>query len=524
MIARLHRLLAHQLANRVLAIAVGVLMVANLAALGPAGTTKTPDASDPGSLVNESPGAGTTQPTITPTGVASNVPGVTGSNPTIGGGPTIKGTTKPTIPPSDVPHFGLLTQGITATTVRIGVSENFSNCGDAASLAAANPAVVGDVSKAIDTFTDYVNATGGVGGKRLVVSKVDDGGTCSSKNIAAAKKMLEEDKVFMAIPGLDVESNWLIDRHLPVFGGAADDTSIARYGPNGLMLTEPAGATFDAWASFGKYRLDTAHHTPCLIRIATGAAGNFDVLETMLKAKMTKYGLRFAKVIVFPDDPSRAQEIAENVVDQAKAAHCDEAWFMAGNAVGLVFVTDAATRKQWFPHAWTFNSLTYLSDDDVGGNLMDKVQWANAYGLTYRVPDGKHPKSGNCQKIYEQRNGADGQSMSAAVKIACAKMLTAVEMMRRAIALTGVLNADTLLLGADNINDDFYYDATVPLDYKFPSASGPFKTRAFSHYTTVKWDGGSQKYTFPDYPCYYRTFGANNGGCENLEASFQKAK
>ncbi len=523
MIERLRILLNHQHRTRVLAIGVGVMLIANLAAVGPVANNK-PDDTDalgPFPSGSASPGA-----TIGP-GAIGTTPGATGSLGTGPGGTTLPGggpTTKPTIPASQIPNFGLITQGVTATTVKIGVSENYSNCGDAGSLAAANPATVGDFAKAVDTYVEYVNKTGGIGGRTLVAAKVDNGGTCASKNIASAKKMLEEEKVFMAIPGLDVESIWLIDRKLPVFGGAADDASIKRYGANGLMLTEPAGPTFEAWASFGKYYLKTAEHVPCLIRIATGAAGDFDVLEKLLVAKMSAYGLKFKKIIVFPDDPSRAQELAENVVDQAKAAGCDEAWFMAGNAVGLIFVTDAATRKQWFPHAWTFNSLTYLSDDDLGGTLMDKVQWDKAVGLSYRVPESEHPKSGNCQRIYEDRNGRDGMQISASMKIACAKILTVAEMMRRAVRLTGLLTSDTLLLGADGINDDFFYDATVPLDYKFPSAAGPFKTRAFSHYTVVKWNQSQQRYIFPEYPCYYRTFRANNGGCEDLSNAFKSTK
>ena len=199
---------------------------------------------------------------------------------------------------------------------------------------------------------------------------------------------------------------------------------------------------------------------------------------------------------------------------------CQHVYFMAGNPVGLVFITPEATKRGWFPK-WTWTSRTALSDDDNIGKLMDQAQWENSVGLSIRVPPAEHKFNGNCKKIYEKYNPNDGQSNSVAVTLACVSVLPTAEMMNRGIKLTGTLDSNAFLLGADMIRNDFYYDATVPMEYRFPSPGGPFKTKGFSHWTVADWSSAESRYTFPAYPCYYRTFGPNNAGCEDLRSTYK---
>ncbi|MBI4729714.1 MAG: ABC transporter substrate-binding protein [Acidobacteria bacterium] len=507
----------------VLAVAIAVVFMIDLANLRPAADTS-PSAAGGGPGV-PTPGAPWTPGTPTTGTSLSPTPGAV---PSAGGSTFLPGSpsphSKPPVPRSAVPHFGLKTQGVTDREVKVGVSYNVASCGGAAALEAmVGPSIAGDMKKSIATYARYVNDTGGIGGRKYLPVIADDGGSgCPEKNIAAAVKMAEEDKVFMAIPGLHIESDYIMNKYkIPVFGGREDPKSLARYGPNGLQVLEPTEPTFEAWASFGRYYLKSKEHTPCLIRIESGAAGDFDTAEKILRAKMADYGLKFKEIYVFKDDPSTAQTQSNTIVASAKKALCDQAWFLAGNPIGLIFLTDAATQNQWFP-TWTFTAMTVLTDDDTIASLMDPVQWNNAIGLSYRVPAGYHRMEGNCKAIYEKYNPNDGQSDSASAKIACATILTTAEMMRRAVALTGTLDADTLLLGADAVNNDFFYDATVPLDWQYPSVRGPFKTRAFSHYTVVHWSSTQKKYYFPEYPCYYKVFKANNGGCEDLSRTYHK--
>lgn len=426
---------------------------------------------------------------------------------------------------SAIPDFGLRTQGVTDKEVKIAVSYNVAACGDAGTLQAMfGASTTGDPKKAIEAFTRHINETGGIGGRTLKVLIVDDGGDgCPEKNRAAAVKMADEDKVFLAIPGLHVVSDYIISRKVPVFGGRDDPASLEKAGPNGIMITEAIEPTLEKWTAFGRYYLDSANHKPCLIHPESGASGDWNNHEKLLVAKFKRYGMSFVDVITYQEDVSTAQQQANTIVARAKSKGCDQVYFMAGNPIALVFFTQAATQNVWFP-TWTFTSYMVLSDTELAGRLMDQQQWENAIGLSTRVPAGEHPKEGNCRRIYEKYNGNDGQSESAATQIACAQLLSVSEIMRRAVARTGVLTANSLLLGADAVRNDFFYDATVPLRWSFPSPKGPFKTKAFSHYTVVDWSSQQSKYLFPEYPKYWEVMGPGKSGAQDLRSSFRQAK
>ncbi len=518
-----NELLKTQAWVRGLLIASGVLIITAIASFGARGPnsdkiTTGPNATgEQGNASDPSLGEATAPGTID----GSPIPGVSGG-PTvkrIGGAGTGGGTTS-----GGALDFGLKTQGITAKEVKVGISYNVAACGDAGVLEAMFANQAGDIKKAIETFARYVNDKGGVAGGRTYKAMIfDDGGSgCPEKNVAAAIKMADEEKVFLAIPGLDIASDYVISRKVPVWGGRDDPASLEKSGPNGLALFAPADPTLEAWASFGKNYLQTGTtkyvsqvapgNLPCLIRIETGASGNWDIPQQILVSKMKKYGLEFGDIMVFEDKLETAQSQSNTIVVRAKNKGCGQVWFMAGNTIGLIFMTDAATQNNYFPK-WTWTSRTALSDDDNISKLMDQVQWENAIGLSTRVPG--HPKFQNCKKIYESYNGNDGQSESAAVLIACTGILSTSEIMNRGYKRTGVLDANSFMLGADMIRNDFFWDAHVPMEYKFP-AGGPYKTRGFSHWTVADWSTAEARYLFPKYPCYYRVFGPNNGGCEDL--------
>lgn len=467
----------------------------------------------------------TTVPGTDPTGSSTTVPVTAIDVPGTTAGGTGGTNTTATIPVSAIPDFGLKTQGVTAKTVKIGMSYNVAACGDSGTLSAMlGSSVTGDPKRAIEAFTRHVNDTGGIGGRTLETVIVDDGGDgCPEKNSAAAVEMAEEHKVFLGIPGLHVVSDGLMARKIPVFGGRDDPESMARIGANGLMLTEPLEPTFEMWASLGKYELESQKQVPCLVRPESGASGDWNSYEKILTAKTAKYGFNFADIVVYKEDVGSAQQQSSAAVARMKSKGCNQIYLLAGNPIAWIFFTSAASQALWYP-SWTFTPYTALADTELAGRLMDSNQWSRVTGLSARVPNGHHPKQGNCQRIYESYYPDDGQSTSASVQIVCAQILTSSEIMRRAVQRTGVLTGNSLLVGADSIKGDWAFDATVPLTYSFPSAKGPFKPKAFDHMTVVKWDTGQSVYTFPYFPTYWRVMGAGKGGGEDLRAAFARAK
>jgi hypothetical protein len=507
---------------RVLGILAGIIVVTSVASLGRNGSQNA------SSVANEQAGAPAGAPSDT--AVESAAPEQSAGGSSRSGGPSAGNFATGAqghLTPSQARtlDFGLKTQGVTATQVKVGFSGNFDNCGDTAGLVAQfGPGVVGDPEKSINTFARYINDHGGIEGRRYKPILVQDGGSgCPERNLPAAVKMADEEKVFAAAPGLHVESDYIVSRKIPVWGGRDDPASLRKYGPNGYALLEPIEQTLEAWASFGKYYLktDNGPNKACLIRIESGASGNWDIPQKLLVQKMARYGLKFIDIYVFKDDASTAQEQSTAIAIRERDKGCQHVYFMAGNPVGLVFITDAATHNRWFPKRWTWTGYTALVDDDNISKLMDQVQWENSVGLTYRIPSGEHPKAGNCRKIYEQYNGNDGQGDSASVKIACTAVLSTAEIMRRGLRLTGRLDANSFVIGADAIRNDFYWDAHVPMEYRIPGVNGPFKTRAFSHYTVADWSSARSAYEFPKYPCYYRVFKPNGGGCEDLRSMYR---
>lgn len=524
LLARLDRLLVSESGLRAVGICAGVVLVTAIASFGANTGDTTSEALTPEALATTGPSGGVGAAADPAAGgrAAPAGPGARTVDPSTG---VVRPGGGGGVPASQRPDFGLKTQGVTKDIVKVGFSNNFSACGDTAGLATQYAGVIGNPKRAIQAFSRYVNDTGGIGGRKYTPYFAEDGGSgCPERNIPAAVKMADEDKVFLAVPGLDVVSDYTIKRGIPTWGGRDIPSSLEDYGPNGFQLPIPHTPNLAMWASFGKHYLKTDNtdaNNACLIRIETGASGNWDIPEEILVREMAKHGLKFRDIVVFKDDASTAQAQANTIAAREKAKGCQQAWFMAGNPVGLVFITQAATQNQWFPKVWTFTSRTAGSDTALFGRLMDQRQWDRAVGLTIRVPPGAHAKDGNCADIYRRYYPNDGASESAAVLVYCPAVLSTAEVMRRGVKLTGTLDANAYVIGANAIRNDFAFDSHVPIEFKLETAKGPFKTRGWSHMTPADWNPSRGDFDFPAYPCYYRIFKARNGGCEDLRPTFK---
>lgn len=526
----------HDRARRILAIVTISVLVVGVASIGQVKYALRQGAASPDQEDTTILGADTTAPgassapspgSVTETKVGQPTEGPTDKQVVAGGGnkagsgsPGVTvpgGSGRPPVAAAGLPDFGLVTQGVTADAVRIGVSYNVSGCGESGQLSAMfGSAQAGDPKKAYDAYVKHVNATGGIAGRKLILDTADDGGggggACTQKAIAAAKKMAHDYKDFLAIPGLYTESDYLIANRIPTFGGRDDPPSLKKAGPNGIMITEPLQPMMAAWSSLGENVIDTAQHTACLVLPQSGESGDWEYYAKVMTAEMAKRNLKFKDTIVYSGDLGTAQQSSAAVATRVKSQGCDQVYLMAGNPIAWIFITQAMTQANWYPQ-WTFTSYTALADSELGGQLMDQRQWEKAIGLSPRVPAGKgHPAEGNCKRIYKKYYPNDGAEGSAAAQVACLQILSVATMMRRGVERTGVLTADSLLLGADTVKGNFFFDAHVPIFWDFPDADGPFRTKGMRDLTIITWNVSKQIYDFPDYPRYWTVIGKGKSG------------
>jgi ABC-type branched-subunit amino acid transport system substrate-binding protein len=517
---------------RAVAIVNAVVLVAGGLSLGQVRYENRHKGDDSSSL-NTLPGDtdGSQQPGASPSTGPSGQPlpgATTGPNgkplPGSSGAPgTITGPGGATPPPvtvtTDIPDFGLRTQGVTKDSVLIGADYDKGSCPQAQTLAGQFSAqATGDIAKSFSTYVKYINDTGGIRGRTLKLVTVDDGGTyCPEKNGSAAIELVDQYKVLMDIAGLHEVSDLLAKKHLPFLGGRSLISEQRKQGYGQFQPFQDAESDYANWASFGRNYLHSNTRKPCLIHPDTP---DFNNLEKYLVRALSDQGYKFKMIVKYKDDPSTAtQQATQSAI--AMKPNCDQVWLIANNAIADVFFTDAAKTQNWYP-TWTWTARTYLIDTQTGGALMQPDEWKNSVGLTTRIKAGASPYEGNCANIYKKYNGDDGMSTSASAQIACATILLSSAAMRRAVDVTGELTGNSLMLGVNAIRGDFFWDATVPVTFSVPGLKGPFDFTGFDLQTVAKWNGNRLDYDFPEYPTYWKIMGPGKSGGVNITHALQK--
>jgi hypothetical protein len=525
---------------RTVAIANAAVLVTAVLSVGQVRFEQRQDALGQGPSSSDTPS--TPDGTATPAPGLSGVPRPSATTPVASPGatpragatnPLPQGTTAPVVtlkPGVKVPDFGLKTQGVTAKTVKLGVDYDKTGCGGANALANQfSKSVTGDPEKAVAAFRNYVNDTGGIRGRTLSTVTVDDGGLyCPERHEAAVIELVDQQKVFMDVAGLHEVSTKLAKRKIPYMGGWSTIAEQRRDGYGQFQLFQDADGDFANWASMAKHVINSAKEAPCLIHPDTA---DFNNLEKVLNAEMFKAGLPkysngkpFKDVIAYQDEPSTAQYQAQTGATRMSNNGCKQVWLIANNALADVFFTNAAASINWYP-TWSWTARTALIDQQLGGSLMNSAEWQKSIGLTTRIQPGKSPYEGNCAKIYKRYYNGDGLENSAATLAACVGVLTSTEAMKRAVDLTGVLTADSLMLGVNAIRGDFWFDSHVPMTYSVPPpplGQQHFDFTGYDLQTVAKWNSSRGDYDFPYFPSYWKVIGPNRSGAVNILAALKK--
>jgi hypothetical protein len=476
-----------------------------------------PPGFDPSPSAPQAPGTngpttapGTKPGVVKPTGLPTLKPGGVINTPV---------APKPLPPVTNIPDFGLRTQGVTATSVLIGADYDKTGCGGSGALASQfGAAVTGDPEKSYAAFVRYINDTGGIRGRTLKFVSVDDGGLyCPERHKSAALELVDQKKVFMDIAGLHEVSDLLAPRHLPFYGGQSTIAQQKKQGYGQFQLYQDADGDFANWAAFGRNYLRSNTETPCLIHPDTP---DFNNLEVLLNRIMAKQGLKFAKTVRYADDVAQAQQQATTAAIAMKK-DCKQVWLIANNFLADIFFTRAAGQQGWYP-TWTWTARTTGIDLKLAGGLMDQSEWEKAVGLTTRIKPGASPLDGNCAKIYNRYNAGDGQSASAAVTLACNQILTTSEAMRRAIDRTGVLTGNSLMVGVDAIRGDFAWEAFVPLSFQITAPGKPTDFTGYDLQTIAQWNRAKGDYDFPMFPKYWKILGKNGAGAVDIRTTFNR--
>lgn len=185
-----------------------------------------------------------------------------------------------------------------------GVSDDSIKVGGIVSMTTASGYSKKDTDLGAKARFDRANAEGGVGGRTIDYLGAEDDGQDPAKNLAAARKLVQQDKVFAIAPMSSVTfsgADFLQKQKVPTFGWGTLPSFCGPtyiYGFGGCMVPMPGGTISQTWPEGLKNVTDGSKGKTVAILANDNDAGTFAIRTYQQSFASAGYKVTYAKASV----------------------------------------------------------------------------------------------------------------------------------------------------------------------------------------------------------------------------------
>jgi ABC-type branched-subunit amino acid transport system substrate-binding protein len=185
-----------------------------------------------------------------------------------------------------------------------GVTDDSIKVGGIVSMTTASGYSKKDTDLGAKARFDRANAEGGVGGRKIEYLGAEDDGQDPAKNLAAARKLVQQDKVFAVVPMSSVTfsgADFLQKQKVPTFGWGTLPSFCGPtyiYGFGGCMVPTPGGTISQTWPEGLKDVMGGSKGKSVAILATDNDAGNFAIRTYSQSFTSAGYEVTYAKAAV----------------------------------------------------------------------------------------------------------------------------------------------------------------------------------------------------------------------------------
>ncbi|MBA4863271.1 ABC transporter substrate-binding protein [Streptomyces sp. PSKA54] len=185
-----------------------------------------------------------------------------------------------------------------------GVTDDSIKVGGIVSMTTASGYSKKDTDLGAKARFDRANAEGGVGGRKIEYLGAEDDGQDPAKNLAAARKLVQQDKVFAVVPMSSVTfsgADFLQKQKVPTFGWGTLPSFCGPtyiYGFGGCMVPSPGGTISQTWPEGLKDVMGGSKGKSVAILATDNDAGNFAIRTYSQSFTSAGYEVTYAKAAV----------------------------------------------------------------------------------------------------------------------------------------------------------------------------------------------------------------------------------